>query len=207
MARRPSYGDPDDGHTGWRPLDAAAGLFARLTDALNAVGTVWILAIMVLINADVVGRGLFGAPIAGVPELVELSIVGIVFLQLASTLRARRLARSDMVPTLLRRRARRLGLALEALFNVAGMVVVSAMFYAGLPLFVRAWERETFVGAIGHFTAPIWPINLIILIGCAALAVQFLFNALVCCAWLGRGAPVSIEAGGPPAPPGDRPAP
>ena len=205
MAQRPSYGDPDSGHSGWRPLDAAAGLFARLTDALNAVGTFWILAIMVLINADVVGRGLFGAPIAGVPELVELSIVGIVFLQLASTLRARRLARSDVVPALLRWHARRFGLALEAVFNIAGMVVVSAMFYASFPLFVRAWERDTFVGAIGHFTAPIWPINLIILIGCAALAVQFLFNAVICCAWLARGPMVSIETGGPRAPRDDGP--
>ena len=205
MLRRPSDSGSDDGQAGWPPLDAVAGLFARLTDALNAVGTVWILAIMVLINADVVGRGLFGTPIAGVPELVELSIVGIVFLQLASTLRARRLARSDVLPTLLQRRARRLGLGLEAVFNVAGMLVVSAMFYASLPLFVRAWQRDTFVGAIGHFTAPIWPINLIILIGCAALAVQFLFNAVICCAWLARGPMVSIETGGPRAPRDDGP--
>jgi len=79
------------------------------------------------------------------------------------------------------------------------------MFYASFPLFVRAWERDTFVGAIGHFTAPIWPINLIILIGCAALAVQFLFNAVICCAWLARGPTVSIETGGPRAPRDDGP--
>ena len=207
MLRRPSDSGSDDGQASWPPLDAVAGLLARLTDALNAVGTVWILAIMVLINADVVGRGLFGTPIAGVPELVELSIVGIVFLQLASTLRARRLARSDVLPALLQRRARRLGLGLEALFNVAGMLVVSAMFYASLPLFVRAWQRDTFVGAIGHFTAPVWPINLIILIGCAALAMQFLLNTLVCCATLVRGPSVSIETGGAGRPPEDRSAP
>ena len=42
---------------------------------------------MVLINSDVIGRNLFNAPILGVPEMTSLSIVGIVFLQLADTLR------------------------------------------------------------------------------------------------------------------------
>ena len=34
---------------------------------LNAVGTLWIFAIMVAINADVFARFLFSAPISGVP--------------------------------------------------------------------------------------------------------------------------------------------
>ena len=44
------------------------------------------------------------------------------------------------------------------------------------PLFKKAWVRNTYEGTIGDFTAPIWPIKFIILLGCALLMVQiFLF--------------------------------
>src|SRR3989304_2905183 len=51
----------------------------RLTGAMNAIGTIWILVLMVLINSDVIGRDLFGAPVRGVTEIVSMSIVGSVF--------------------------------------------------------------------------------------------------------------------------------
>ena len=52
--------------------------FQRVGRVLNALGTVWIIALMLLINTAVVGRNLFKAPVRGVTELVALSIVGIV---------------------------------------------------------------------------------------------------------------------------------
>ena len=53
--------------------------------AANVVATLWILWLMVLIVSDVIGRETIGQPIAGVPEMVKFSIVGIVFLQIAHT--------------------------------------------------------------------------------------------------------------------------
>ena len=53
--------------------------FMALVAGLNSVGTAWIFALMVLINVDVLARYFFNAPIQGVAEVVELSIVGIVF--------------------------------------------------------------------------------------------------------------------------------
>ena len=73
------------------------GGFQRLTQALNALGTLWIVALMLLINADVLGRDLLGTPVRGVTELVSLSIVGIVFLQLADTLATGRMTRADAI--------------------------------------------------------------------------------------------------------------
>jgi len=69
--------------------------FSHLIGGLNAIGTLWIFLLMVVINTDVFSRLLFNHPIDGVPELIELSIVGIVFLQLCDTVRAGRLTRSD----------------------------------------------------------------------------------------------------------------
>ena len=49
---------------------------------------------MVLINIDVFSRYLFNAPVTGVPLVITLSIIAIVFLQLAAALRGGRVTRS-----------------------------------------------------------------------------------------------------------------
>ena len=40
-------------------------MFPRLLGAMNALGTVWIFLLMVLINSDILGRELFHAPVRG----------------------------------------------------------------------------------------------------------------------------------------------
>jgi TRAP-type mannitol/chloroaromatic compound transport system permease small subunit len=164
----------DNGNDGSRSRTFS---FASLTGVLNAVGTVWIFLLMVLINADIFGREALNAPIRGVTELVSLSIVGIVFLQLAHTLWAGRLTRSDALLDHLRRTHPRLGHALKALYNLVGAVLFAIILYASTPYFLTAWRIGEYVGAVGDFTAPVWPIKLIILIGCAATAIQFLLLA------------------------------
>ncbi|MEO1687576.1 MAG: hypothetical protein AAFU61_06700, partial [Pseudomonadota bacterium] len=44
---------------------------------------------------------------------------------------------------------------------------------ASWPLFLKAWERDEFVGAVGDFTAPVWPVKAVLLAGCGALMAQF----------------------------------
>ena len=65
-------------------------LFSKLVAGLNSIGTVIIFAMMIIINVDVFSRFLFNAPFDGVTELVELSIVAIVFLQLGDAVRCGR---------------------------------------------------------------------------------------------------------------------
>ena len=65
--------------------------------ALNIAGTLLIVAVMLLVNADVIGRGAFDAPVSGVPEMVSMSIVAIVFLQIAQTFRTGRLTRTELL--------------------------------------------------------------------------------------------------------------
>jgi TRAP-type C4-dicarboxylate transport system permease small subunit len=64
---------------------------------MNSVGTLLIFALMFLICADVAGRYLLNAPIKGAAEMVGYSIVAAVFLQMASTLRAGRFTRVEML--------------------------------------------------------------------------------------------------------------
>jgi TRAP-type mannitol/chloroaromatic compound transport system permease small subunit len=164
--------------------DTSPGTDARRTsgvavvvEGLNSVGTLWILLLMLLICADVVGRTLFGHPIAGVPEMVSLSIVGIVFLQLPSTLRSGRLTRSDMLLAAVARRSPRALHAVEIVFHSLGLVLMGFIVRASWPRFLVSIERKEFVGVVGHFTAPTWPIKAILIIGSTLLALQFLLIA------------------------------
>jgi TRAP-type C4-dicarboxylate transport system permease small subunit len=68
---------------------------------LNVIGTVLILAMVLAVNADVGGRNLFNNPIPGVLEFVALSVVAVVFLQMANTLREDRHVSNDIVVSLI----------------------------------------------------------------------------------------------------------
>jgi len=142
---------------------------------LNALGTLLIVGIMVAINLDIFGRSLFNHPIAGVPEIVSMSIVAVVFLQVAHSLRLGGLTRAEVLLDRIPVRARA---GLEALYCLIGFGFCAILFNGLLPLFERAWSRNLYVGSIGDFTAPVWPVRLIMLIGTVALALQFLMRAL-----------------------------
>ncbi len=149
-----------------RVLDAA-------TQVLNVMGTALIVGLMLLIGGDVVGRNLFDAPIAGVPELVALSIVAIVFLQVPQTLRAGRFTRSDALLGAAIGFAPRTARAMEIVFDLSAIFLLGALLYASWPLFTQSWNNNTFVGAIGDFTAPVWPVKLVICVGTLMLMAQF----------------------------------
>lgn len=145
----------------------------RITMLLNVTGTLLIVALVGLISADVIGRGLFSSPISGVPEMVSLSIVAIVFLQAAEAFRMGRITRSEAILNFLERRSKRLRALLEAIFALAGLGIIGVLLNASYPFFIKSWNRDTFVGTVGDFIAPVWPVKLIILIGCTALIAQF----------------------------------
>ncbi|MGE5145550.1 MAG: TRAP transporter small permease subunit [Candidatus Eiseniibacteriota bacterium] len=151
--------------------------FGVVTGTLNAIGTVWIFLLMALISTDVIGRGAFNAPLSGVPEMVQFSIVGIVFLQLAHTLRNGALTRSDVILRGLLLGVPRLGHALQMLFHAAGAVVFFVILRTTIPLMMRAYEDGDFYGATGVFQLIVWPLKLIIIISSAVMVIQFLLLA------------------------------
>jgi TRAP-type mannitol/chloroaromatic compound transport system permease small subunit len=152
-------------------------MFNRLLGAMNALGTVWIFLLMVLINTDILGRELFNTPVRGTTELLSLSIVGIVFLQLGHTLMVGRMTRSDMIIEALLIQKPVIGRFLQGLFNLLGVVFLAVIFWGSIAMFEEAVEIGEYVGAAGDFTAPTWPIRLLILIGSAATGLQYLVMA------------------------------
>lgn len=151
--------------------------FQRLGKLLNALGTLWIVALMVLINTDVLGRNLFNAPVRGVTELVALSIVGIVFLQLADTLHSGRFTRADVLLARLKQSRPVFAARLQALYHLVGAGLMGVILWAAWQPLIEAIRIREYVGAIGDFTAPVWPVRLIMLIGLSATLITFVLLA------------------------------
>lgn len=141
--------------------------------SLNSIGTAWIFLLMLIINADVLARYLFNSPIDGVPELVALSIVGIVFLQLGDAVRAGRLTRSDGLLSRVFARRPRLGLVLHTFYDLCGMAFFLAILFGIVPIFIEAYEGNYYVGTEGIFTVPEWPVRLILIISCVTVIAVF----------------------------------
>ena len=80
---------------------------------MNGAGVVWVFALTFLICADIAGRTLFDRPLQAVPEIVALSLIACVFLQLAFAVNTGRLTRADILLGRLRARSPLTALGLE----------------------------------------------------------------------------------------------
>ena len=151
--------------------------FDQITSVMNSIGTAWVFVLLIIINLDIGGRALFNHPLRGVPEIVALSIVACVFLQIAHTLKVGRLTRSDIFLTWLDKKSPRGAHILQGIYHLVGALLMALLFNASVPLLQKAWRLQVYVGAEGDFMAPVWPVKLIILIGCLAAFIQFMLTA------------------------------
>ncbi|SDX27009.1 TRAP transporter large permease subunit [Paracoccus sanguinis] len=155
---------------------AANRAFHHVTGALSALGTIWIFVAMLLICADVAGLALFSRPIYGVVELVEETIVPVVFLQLAHALGHGRLTRADFLFAPLQKADPAAAALLNALFLAVGGLLFGALTWALWGDFAAARRGGDYFGTMGIFTLPTWPFKFLTFVGSAALTAQFLLE-------------------------------
>lgn len=149
-------------------------VFGGLLSTLNTIASVWVLFLVALISADVVGRVAFNAPLPGVPEIVKFSIVGMVWLQMAYTLRSNAHLRTVLVLAALPRLGQRVTLIANSLVGVG---MFSLIVWLGWIELVKNWEIGAFEGE-GALRIPVWPIWAILVGGAALTAVQFLLDTV-----------------------------
>ncbi|MFT5181432.1 MAG: TRAP-type C4-dicarboxylate transport system permease small subunit [Alphaproteobacteria bacterium] len=159
-------------------LNSLRILFGWIVVIANAAASGWIFVMMALITSDIILRFVFNAPISGVTEIVEISIVIIVYLQLTHTLKVGRMTRSDALYSTILRRFPPVGNIMGIVFSVAGIGLMLAIIKGGWPKWIQAYEGGHFIGNVGVFTFPEWPQRLILVIGCGMLAIQFALMAL-----------------------------
>jgi len=156
---------------GW--VSSLGRFFDKIIALLNAIGTGWIFVMMSLIVADVFMRFVFNSPIRGVPLIITMSIIAIVFLQLADALRAGRMTRSDMVITALLKKRPLIGYSMQGIFHLTGGFIMSVILWYSVPVLLKVWRLNSYDGTDGEFTLPDWPVKAMIVIGAAVCAIQF----------------------------------
>jgi TRAP-type C4-dicarboxylate transport system permease small subunit len=151
--------------------------FGSFTRTLNLIGTVLILAMAIAVNADIIGRNAFNHPIAGVLEFIGLSIVAVVFLQMANTLRERRHVSNDVLIHLISATRPRLAAAFYCLFELVGAALMAMIVIYVWPIVREAYEGRYYAGTAGVIEIPIWPFHAVVVVGAATTLVQFLLDA------------------------------
>ncbi|MEP4378366.1 MAG: TRAP transporter small permease [Alphaproteobacteria bacterium] len=153
-------------------------LFAWFVRSMSVLASVWIFVIMVLITLDITLRFVFGAPLSGVIEIVQISIVVILFMQVTHALKAGRITRSDALFARILEKHPKFGNAMGVAFSLAGVFLMGVIVQQGWPKWLQALERGYFVGNTDVFTIPEWPQRLMVVIGCTAMVIQFLIMGI-----------------------------
>jgi TRAP-type C4-dicarboxylate transport system permease small subunit len=143
--------------------------FSRVAACSNIVGTFWIILIMFIMTADVLGRLLFNSPLAGTPEIVKVSLVGIFFLQLGDTFWTGRIIRCDVFLLKMGAVTRAV---IDILSNLVGLAMFAILFAASLPPTIQVWKTLEYEGE-GALRVPIYPVRTLILLGSALTTVLF----------------------------------
>ena len=151
---------PDKG----RPTFNLARIWAMVVEGLAALGTLLIGFLMLIICADIVARNLLGSSLPLVSELGALTLVMIVYLQLAATVRADRLARTEIFLGAFSKSRPRAGALLSAIFDLVGALLVGLIAWATVTILKKDLASSEFIGVSGIATMPsatappsVWP--------------------------------------------------
>ncbi len=159
-------------------IKAFEKLASGVAIAANAAGTFVVILLIAVVNYDIIARGLFNKPFLGAVEVVQFSMVLIVFLQLPDVIRVGRLTRSDGFLNLMRDHRPPVGRFMARaidLFSAAFMLIVAIAMW---PEFVEMWESQDFFGVPGVFTAPWWPVKLVIFLSACLCTLHFALHIL-----------------------------
>ena len=146
-----------------------ARIFSVVLAASNSVASLWVLFLMLLIAADVIGRSFFNHPLPGIPEIVKFSIVGMFWLQMAHALRERKHLRTTLLLRAMPRVAQRFIMVLNSLLGVA---VFGFIAWLAWPEMMESYEYDVFEGE-HPVRILVWPIWAILVFGAGLTAVQF----------------------------------
>ncbi len=161
-----------------RPAHFAARAWARVVEGLAALGTILIGFLMLIICADIVARNLMGSSLPLISELGAMTVVMIVYLQLAATVRADRLARTEIFFASLRDKHPRAGAILAAFFDLGGALLIGVIAWATIRVLSKDYGSGEFIGVSGIATMAVWPFRVLILIGLTVASVEFLVRLL-----------------------------
>lgn len=147
----------------------------RLSQVLALVGALGLLALLLHVSAEVIGRNLFRSPIPGTNQIVShYYMVLIAFLPLAWVERSRAMISVELLDGLLPASVRRFSDALTALFACLIYAVIAWVTWAD---FVKNFNVGSFVDVLG-IRLPIWPSYALPPVGFALAALVTGYRAI-----------------------------
>jgi len=144
----------------------------RSTEVLSTISAFWGLLLCAVYLWDIIGRELFNTPFQGTHELVANSIVGILFLELPSSIKRRAMIRTVFIFNAVSDQFRR---TIDCSTYILGILLFAAIIWGGWDTMITSWELKEFEGA-GSFEVPVYPVRTLIII----------FSSLCCLIYLQR---------------------
>ena len=142
----------------------------RSTEVLSTISAFWGLLLCAVYLWDIIGRELFNTPFQGTHELVANSIVGILFLELPSSIKRRAMIRTVFIFNAVSDQFRR---TIDCSTYILGILLFAAIIWGGWDTMITSWELKEFEGA-GSFEVPVYPVRTLIII----------FSSLCCLIYL-----------------------
>ena len=142
--------------------------------ALHLFAAFWLFLLAVTVLIDVLGRGLFNAPLPGTAEIIANSIVAIAFLQLSHSIRLGGMLRAEIIEPYLPKPLARL---LQSFGCVLGVVLFAAVAWSAWEPMLEAWRIGEFAGNEGSLKLPTYPVRTLLVVMCVLAAVNYLVMA------------------------------
>ena len=147
-------------------------LSEKLETVLNIIGVIFILILMVLTAAEIIGRYAFNSPIPGYVEDVELMMAAIVFLGIAYTQRVGAHIRMDMIINRFKGRAYHLVEALSCFLGLFAYGIICLSSFQGT---IDAYQ----MGDVTEYLyTPTWPSKLCVPLGALFLCIRFILQGI-----------------------------
>lgn len=145
-----------------------------MSSGANAIAVASIVVIMVVVNADVVGRNLFNSPVRGAMEIASALMALVVMLSLAYGEKSKAHIRIEI---LVQRLSHAGQASLDVLANCLGMLLCGLIMVETWGIVVRALLGREGIES-GEVYIPIFPFYLMVPLGCGLLLLQFFIGAV-----------------------------
>lgn len=146
--------------------------YSKLLSACNAIGSLWIFVLMLVIIVDVGGRIFFNHPMQGTPEIVANSIIAIAFLQIGYVLMIGKHVRSTVFYDRFPEKVREI---FDIIACILGIILFIFLVKTSFHEFVHAFTTGEFEGE-GALRVPTSPARFAIFFGSALMLGQYFFN-------------------------------
>jgi TRAP-type C4-dicarboxylate transport system permease small subunit len=157
---------------------------SRLALGLLLLGTVGMIAAMLVGVADVVGTEFFGSPVLGTLEFTESTMVLVVFGALAYAQERRAHIRVELLYGHAGARGKSF---MEALTHIVAFIFFALVAWQGLGELRYSWEMKE--ATMGSVRFPLYPARVLLLLGVALLLLRLVIDIAQDIGRLRRGEP------------------